>query len=192
MRVLLAVEHPDYAEILHRAVQDLAYTVTARVRQLRQLRAVARKTETDIMLLAFDEIDRIKLRHIERAYLVRPCPIVLFTRRGDTEIIDAALKAGVSAFIVDGLRAERIKPIIDTAVIRFNGVQDLLRELEQANTTEQERKLIGQATGILARQAHIPESAAAKALRRLALNRNKRTVDVADCIISGERLLAHV
>ncbi len=192
MRVILAVEHPDYAEILQRAVHDLAYTVAARVRQLNQLCSVARKTETDIILLAVDEIDRIKLRQIERAYFVRPCPIVLFTRRGDTEMINAALKAGVSAFIVDGLRPERIKPIIDTAVIRFNGVQDLLKELEQANTTAQERKLIGQATHILARQAHIPESAAARALRRLALNRNKRTVDVAGCIISGERLLAHV
>ena len=192
MRIALVVENAEDAELLQRAAHTHAHEVVELVTSIKALRAVLKKTTADILVFALEHIDHRQLRQIERLYLSRPCPIVMFTRQGDAPTINAALKAGISAYIVDGLWLERVKPIMDVAIIRFNETQVLLKELEQANTTAVERTLIRQAADILLQTAHISRNGAQQALRRLALNRNKRTVDVAtDFIVREERFLAH-
>ena len=192
MRIVLVVENAEDSELLQCAARKHDYEVVELVTSIKALRAVLKKTAADILVFALEHIDHRQLRQIERIYLGHPCPIVMFTRQGDAPTINAALKAGISAYIVDGLWLERVKPIMDVAIIRFNETQVLLKELEQANTTAVERKLIRQAADILVRKAHISQGGAQQALRRLALNRNKRTVDVStDFIVREERFLAH-
>lgn len=192
MRIVLVVENAKDAELLQGAARKHAYEVAELVTSIKALRGVLKNTAADILVFALEHIDQRQLRQIERIYLGYPCPIVMFTRQGDAPIINAALKAGISAYIVDGLSPERVKPILDVAVIRFNETQLLLRELEQANTTVVERNLIKQAEDILMKKARLSQSGAHQALRRLALNRNKRTVDIAqDFIVRDERSLAH-
>lgn len=187
MRIALVVESADYAEPLLYAANKHAYEVVELVTSINALRAVLKKAEADILVLALEQVDHRQLRQIERLYLSHPCPIAMFTRRGDAPIINAALQAGVSAFVVDGLAAERIKSIVDLAIIRFHEMQTLQKRLQEANTTPDERKLIHQAAEILMTRTHISENAARLALHKMALSRNKRVVDVAGMIVSTAR-----
>jgi response regulator NasT len=192
MRIALVVENAEDAELLQSATHKHGHEIVELVTSITALRAVLKKTAADILVFALEHVNHRQLRQIERIYLGQPCPIVMFTRQGDAPTINAALKAGISAYIVDGLWPERVKPIMDVAIIRFNETQLLLNQLEQTHTTAAERRLIGQAAAILMQKARISRNGAQQALRRLALNRNKRTVDVAqDFIVMEQSLLAH-
>lgn len=183
MRIVLVVENADYAEPLLYAANKYAYEVVELVTSISALRAVLTKTEVDILVLALEQVSHRQLRQIKHLYLSHPCPIVLFTRRGDAPIINAALQAGVSALVVDGLAAGRVKSIVDLAVIRFHETQTLQKQLQEANTTPAERKLIQQAVEVLMSKTRIPENAARLALYKMALHRNRRMVDVAGLIV---------
>jgi response regulator NasT len=113
----------------------------------------------------------------------------MFVDRSDTSSIEAAVAAGVSAYIVDGLRKERVKPILDMAISRFNAFAALKRELQQARGELEERKLIEQAKGILMRSRNIGEAEAHALLRKTAMNQNKRMADIAQSLITAAGLL---
>jgi len=187
MRIMLAVENADYAEPLLYAANKHAYEVVELVTSISALRAVLKKTEADILVIALEQVSHRQLRQIKHLYLSQPRPIVMFTRQSDAPIINAALQAGVSAFVVDGLAAERVKSIVDLAIIRFHETQTLQKQLQDANTTPAERKLIQQAAEILMTRTHISENAARLALHKMALGRNKRMVDVAGVIVNTAR-----
>lgn len=113
----------------------------------------------------------------------------MFCQDDASETITAAVKAGVSAYVVDGLHPRRIKPILQTAVARFQDFQALRRELAETKTTLAERKILERAKGILMKQRGMSEEDAYQALRKLAMNRNKRIVEVADGVIAAAELL---
>ncbi len=192
MRIALVVENAEDAELLQSATHKHGHEIVELVTSIPELQLALKTIEADILVFALEHVSHRQLRQIERIYLGQPCPIVMFTRQGDAPTINAALKAGISAYIVDGLWPERVKPIMDVAIIRFNETQLLLNQLEQTHTTAAERRLIGQAAAILMQKARISRNGAQQALRRLALTRNKRTVDVAqDFIVMEQSLLAH-
>jgi response regulator NasT len=114
----------------------------------------------------------------------------MFTRCTDHWITSAAVKSGVSAYVVDGLSAQRIKPIMDVAITRFSELQILRDELETATTHLHERKFIERAKGILMRRNNLTEDIAYKTLRTMAMERNKRIADIAESIITAEELLS--
>ena len=99
------------------------------------------------------------------------------------------MDAGVSAYVVDGLKKDRIKPILDTAISRFKAVERLRRELEEARSELAERKIIERAKGILMRQRGIGEPEAYALLRRTAMNQNRRIADVAESLVMAADLL---
>jgi len=192
MRIALVVENAEDAELLQCAAPRQGHEIVELVTSIPELRLALKAVEADILVFALEHVSHRQLRQIERIYLDQPRPIVMFTREDDLLTINTALKAGISAYVVDGLLLERVKPIIDVAIVRFNETQLLLSQLEQTNTTAAERELIRQAAAILMQKAHISQSGAQQTLRRLALTRNKRTVDVAqDFIVREQRLLAH-
>jgi response regulator NasT len=104
-------------------------------------------------------------------------------------MIEAAVEAGVSAYIVDGLKKERIKAILDTSISRFRAFSKLKSELEQARNELEERKVVERAKGILMQRRAIAEPEAYALLRRTAMNENRRLVDVAQSIITASELL---
>lgn len=126
------------------------------------------------------------------AELNRECarPIVMFAKYSETVLISAAVKAGVSALIVDGLRFERLPAIIEVALARFNEAQALQTQLERANASLIERKDIERAKAILMRRRNLEESLAYQALRKMATDRGKHLSEVAHSIIAAEELLA--
>jgi response regulator NasT len=113
----------------------------------------------------------------------------MFVDQADTETIRAAVESGVGAYVVDGLRKERVKTILDTAVSHFNIFNRLRDELERANQQLEERKVVERAKGILMKERDLSESDAYALLRTAAMNENRRIVDVARSVVSTIRLL---
>ncbi|MEY8193886.1 MAG: ANTAR domain-containing protein [Cycloclasticus sp.] len=118
-----------------------------------------------------------------------PVPVVIFTYDDSRDVIQLAIKAGVSAYIVDGLQAKRVSSILDTARFRFNEQQSIKNELEKAKNTLNERKLIDRAKGILMQRSKITEDAAYKAMRKMAMDKNIKMANLAQSVISASELM---
>lgn len=116
-------------------------------------------------------------------------PVAMFVDRTDTPMMQAAVDAGISAYIVDGLRAERIKPIIEISILRFNAFARLQRELTEAKSELADRKLIERAKGILMSAKGLTEDEAYRQLRRKAMNEKRKIVDIARAIVTAADLL---
>lgn len=121
-------------------------------------------------------------RHAER-------PVAMFVDRSDSTMMEAAVDAGISAYVVDGLRAERIKSIIDIAILRFNAFARLQRELSEAKGELADRKLIERAKGILMNLKGLSEEEAYRQLRRKAMNEKRKIADIARAIVTTADLL---
>jgi response regulator NasT len=113
----------------------------------------------------------------------------MFVDRADLASIEAAVEAGVSAYVVDGLKQERVKPILDMAVSRFNAYSRLTRELDEARGELENRKLIDRAKGILMKSRGLTEEAAYALLRKTAMNQNRKIADIAQSLITAAGLL---
>ena len=114
-----------------------------------------------------------------------PC----FVDRSDKEAMQSAIDAGVSAYVVDGLRQERVKSILDMAISRFNAFSRLERELEEARGALEERKVVDQAKGLIMKSRGVDEATAYKLLRKAAMDGNRKIVDVAESLVMSARLL---
>ena len=189
VRVLLVDEDPDRATLLQAALHAAGYTVTAHVSTAVDLLAQVRATEPDVIIIDRDSPDRDTLEHVCMVTRDQPRPIVMFADDGDRAAIRAAVDAGVSAYVVGGLTAERIRPIVDVAMARFEQFQAMRQELDKAKTTLAERKQIERAKGIVMKSRGVSEDEAYGMLRKLAMERNQRLAQVAENVIAMAELL---
>jgi response regulator NasT len=113
----------------------------------------------------------------------------MFVDHSDTDMIRAAVESGVGAYVVDGLRKERVKSILDMAVSRFNAFSQLRDELERAKQELEDRKIVERAKGILMKERGMTEEAAYSLLRKAAMNENRRVAEVAQSLVTATRLL---
>ena len=116
-------------------------------------------------------------------------PIAMFVDQSDAEATGAAIDAGVSAYVVDGLSKQRIKPVLDLAMRRFQAFSRLRRELDDARNALAERASIGRAKAILMKRRRIDEPAAYALLRGQAMRTNRRIIDIADAIVTSEAMM---
>ena len=114
----------------------------------------------------------------------------MFVDRSDQAAIEAAVDAGVSAYVVDGLKRERVKPILDMAISRFNAFSRMTREFEEARSELENRKLIDRAKGILMSTRGLTEADAYALLRKTAMNQNRKISEIAESLITAAGLLA--
>ncbi len=119
-----------------------------------------------------------------------PKPVIMFAEQGDSNTIDRAIRAGVSAYVVDGLNPERVRSIVDVAVARFREFQALRNELQQTRTRLADRQVIDKAKALLIQHRQMDEDEAYHAMRKLAMDRSQKLVDVANDIVSVLGLLA--
>ena len=143
----------------------------------------------DVIIIAAESPTRDTLEQLAFVTERRPRPIVLFTEDRANATIAAALRAGVSAYIVDGIDAARLQPILDVAIARFEQERALRAELRDAKDRLADRKVIERAKGVLMRQKSIGEDDAFALMRKLAMDRNKRLADVAQQILDVTDLL---
>ena len=145
--------------------------------------------QPDMIIVDAQSDARDVLEHIVIASRDERRPIVLFTDDDTTRSMDAAMAAGVSAYIVAGLQSERIKPVLNVALARFRQEQKLLAELEETRHKLAERKVIDRAKGILMNSQSLTEDQAYQKLRTMAMNKNLKLSEIAQRILDVEDLL---
>ena len=190
LRILVVDQNADRAEIVRRALveagEDHVVEVTAGSGDLLILIRTARP---DIVIVDLDLPDRDTIEQLRVATREMPRPIVMFVDQTDDAGMRAAISAGVSAYVVDGLTEKRVKPILDVAVARFQAFELLRGELETARLGLAERKTIERAKGILMKLRGINEDEAYAALRSRAMNDQKKLVEIARSVITAADLL---
>ncbi len=145
--------------------------------------------QPDMIIIDAESDARDVLEHVVIATRDAPRPIVLFTEDHDKSNMQAAMDAGVSAYIVAGLQSERIKPVLDVALARFNADQKLRTELFDTKAKLAERKTIERAKGLLMERHHCTEEEAYRKLRSLAMDKNLKLADLAQRMLDVADLL---
>ncbi|HTD07071.1 ANTAR domain-containing response regulator [Undibacterium sp.] len=145
--------------------------------------------QPDLIIIDAESDARDVLEHVVIATRDAPRPIALFTQDSDPSCMAAAMEAGVSAYVVAGLQPERVKPVLDVALARFNTDQKLRTELSDAKARLAERKTIERAKGLLMERHHMSENDAYQKLRKLAMEKNLKLVDIAQRILDVADLL---
>jgi two-component system, response regulator / RNA-binding antiterminator len=146
--------------------------------------------EPDVIIISLENPNRDMLENMFQLSRVVKRPIAMFVDRSDQAEIEAAVEAGVSAYVVDGLKRERVKPILDMAISRFNAFSRMTRELEEARSELENRKLIDRAKGILMSTRGLGEADAYALLRKTAMNQNRKISEIAESLITAAGLLA--
>ncbi|QYF92791.1 ANTAR domain-containing protein [Massilia sp. PAMC28688] len=145
--------------------------------------------QPDMIIVDARSDARDVLEHIVVATRDERRPIVLFTEDQRSGSMDAAMAAGVSAYIVAGLQPERIEPVLKVALARFRQEQKLLAELDATRHKLAERKVIDRAKGILMGSQRLTEEQAYQKLRSMAMNKNMKLAEIAQRILDVEDLL---
>jgi response regulator NasT len=145
--------------------------------------------QPDMIIIDSESDARDVLEHIVIATRDEPRPIVLFTDDQDRTSMDAAIDAGVSAYIVAGLQAERVKPVLDVALARFRRERRLLNELSDTRRQLADRKLVERAKGLLMAKSGLSEEQAYQKLRSMAMNRKLKLAELAQRVLDVEDLL---
>jgi two-component system, response regulator / RNA-binding antiterminator len=145
--------------------------------------------QPDMIIVDAESDARDALEHVVIATREAPRPIVLFTENNDTTHVKDAVAAGVNAYIVAGLAPDRIRPIMDVAMARFEHEQNLRQELRTAKTELQDRKTIDRAKGLLMQRQGLSEKEAYKKLRKTAMDKGLKLADVAQRMLDVAELL---
>jgi response regulator NasT len=190
LKVMIVDDVAERAEVLQQALRGAGYEVVAYLPSTYDLHRQVGMVKPDIVIIDTDSPDRDTLENICVVTRDDPRPIVMFTHDGDSDKIRAATQSGVSAYVVDGMAAERIGPIIDAAVARFDQYYALKREFEEIEEKLADRKVIERAKGILMKSRGFSEDDAYRALRKRAMENNSKLVDVARQLIAVSGLLA--
>lgn len=189
LRVLVVDDRPERAEMVERALTDAGYTPVGRLASGDGLREQVAALGPDVVIVDTGLPDRDTLEHMQALRDDNPRPVVMFAEEGQGESIRAALQSGVSAYVVDGLRPERIKPVIEVAVERFREYRELADELARTRDQLAARKDIDRAKGVLMDKRGLTEDAAYRTLRKLAMDRGKPMAEVArDLLAMGDLL----
>jgi response regulator NasT len=171
-------------------LEQVGYSVVAEVFEPRRIYEAVRTREPDIIIVDTESPSRDTLEHIALLSEKDPRPIVMFSSDRASDTIREAVQAGVSAYIVDGLAAERVKPIIEVAMARFESFQAVKTELAQVKTKLSERKVVEKAKGVLMKARSIGEDEAYAALRKMAMERSLTIGEVARQFLAVSDLLA--
>lgn len=154
---------------------------------------LARKIAThapDVVLIDIDNPTRDMLEELTLASGPLDRPVAMFVSGAAGGLARAAIEAGVSAYVVDGLSPERLKPVMDTAVARFQMVRQMRAELAETRRALEERKVIDRAKGLLMKAKGIDEEAAYALLRKTAMDQGRRVAEVAEALVTASGLLA--
>lgn len=145
--------------------------------------------DPDIVLIDLESPSRDMLEALALASSPLDRPVAMFVDRTDESLTRTAIEAGVSAYVVDGLRPDRIKPVLDAAITRFSMFSRMRKELDATRAALEERKLVDRAKGILMSARGLSEDEAYAALRKSAMDQGRKLVDVARALVTAADLL---
>jgi len=189
LKIVIVDESPIRAVILEEGLREAGFAQVERIDEMHNLLQRIYALDPDIILIDLENPSRDTLEQMFQVSRAVRRPIAMFVDQSDTASIQASVDAGVSAYIVDGLKKERIKSILDLCMSRFNAFSKLQGELERAKSDLNERKAIDRAKGILMKAKNLTEDQAYKLMRSTAMRENKKIADIASSIITATELL---
>ncbi len=189
LRVLLVDDSRERRASLEHSLAEVGCDVVGFVSSPDDLVQRVQYADPDVVIIDIESPGRDTLDSLRCVQSSAPKPIVMFTQDDNGDTITRATRAGVSAYVVDGISQKRVRPILDAAIERFVQFRRLSDELEKTRTELSQRKTIDQAKGILMRERGMAEDEAYKALRDLAMHNNKRIVEIAESVIAAAKLL---
>ena len=188
-KIVIVDESPIRAAILEEGLREAGYTSVVRISEMQSLLARIYALDPDIIVIDLENPSRDILEQMFQVSRAVRRPIAMFVDQSDAASIQASVDAGVSAYIVDGLKKERIKPILDLCVFRFNAFAKLQDELDRTKTALEERKVIDRAKGILMKLKGLNEEEAYVLMRSTAMREKKKIGEIAQSILTASELL---
>lgn len=189
MKILVMDADGERRAILREGLERAGHEVVGGGLPVANLTRLVQDLQPDVIIIDTHSPDRDTLEHVVVISQDAPRPIVMFSADNDIEKIRQVVRAGVSAYVVDGLSSERVQPIIDVAVARFEELQELRAELESAQGALEDRKTIERAKGLLMKKRNLSEDEAYRQLRKMAMDENLKLAQVADQVVRAAKLL---
>ena len=189
LRILLVESDPERAERVREALAEAGEHQVVVVSGRRVLARDLAESRPDIVLVEIAHPSRDVLEELTQATGPMERPVAMFVDKSDPATTRAAIEAGVSAYVVDGLRADRIRPILDAAVARFHMFQRVRKELAATKAALEERKIIDRAKGLVMKARGISEDEAYALIRKTAMDQGRRVADVAQALVTAADLL---
>jgi two-component system, response regulator / RNA-binding antiterminator len=188
LNIVIVDENPVRAAILEEGLREAGYVNVVRIEGTAKLLARIYAIDPDVILIDLENPSRDVLEQMFQVSRIVKRPVAMFVDQADSASIQASVDAGVSVYIVDGLKKERIKSILDLCISRFYAFSRLQNELEQTKSALEERKVIDRAKGILMKAKKLSEEQAYALLRKTAMNENRKIADVAQSVITAAEL----
>ncbi|MCB1802376.1 MAG: ANTAR domain-containing protein [Gammaproteobacteria bacterium] len=189
LRVLLVDDSEQRRDSVERSLAEVGCQVIGFVSSTDDLVSSVQRADPDVVIIDIESPGRDTLDSLQCVQSSTPKPIVMFTQDDNGQTITRATRAGVSAYVVDGISQKRVRPILDAAIERFMQYRQLSDELNRTRTELSERKVIDKAKGILMKQRGLTEDQAYTAMRKLAMSSNKRLFEVAESVVAAAKLL---
>jgi two-component system, response regulator / RNA-binding antiterminator len=188
-KIVIIDESPIRAAILEEGLREAGYTEVVQVNEMQSLLSRIYSLDPDIIVIDLQNPSRDSLEQMFQVSRAVRRPIAMFVDQSDSAMIQASVDAGVSAYIVDGLKKERIKPILDLCVSRFNAFSKLQDDLDRTRNALEERKVIDRAKGILMKLKGLTEEEAYVLMRSTAMREKKKIGEIAQSILTASELL---
>ncbi len=189
LTILVIDENPARAAVLEDGLREAGHVDVVHLDTTRELLRRVFEIDPDVILIDLESPSRDVLEQMFQVSRTVKRPVAMFVDQSDTASIEASVDAGVSAYIVDGLKKERVKSIVDMTVSRFNAFDHLRQELQRVRDELADRKIIERAKGILMKQKAIEEAEAYRLMRSAAMNGKMKLADVARSIVTAAELL---
>jgi response regulator NasT len=190
LSILIIDENRLRAAVIEDGLRDAGYSKLTIVHDVAGIARRIADISPDVIVIDLENPNRDVLESMFQLSRAVKRPIAMFVDRSDQAAIEAAVEAGVSAYVVDGLKRERVKPILDMAISRFNAFARMSRELEEARSQLESRKIVDRAKGILMKTRGLSEADAYTLLRKTAMNQNRKISEIAESLITAAGLLA--
>src|ERR1700744_3048240 len=188
-KIVIVDESPLRAAILEEGLREAGFTGVVHISEMQSLLSKIYAQDPDIILIDLENPSRDVLEQMFQVSRAVRRPIAMFVDQSDAASIQASVDAGLSAYIVDGLKKERIKPILDLCVSRFNAFSKLQDDLDRTKNALEERKVIDRAKGILMKLKGLTEDEAYVLLRSTAMREKKKISEIAQSILTASELL---
>ena len=188
LKIVIVDKNPIRAAILEDGLREAGHVQVVHIDETAHLLARVYALDPDVILIDLENPSRDVLEQMFQVSRAVKRPVAMFVDQSDAASIEAAVDAGVSAYIVGGLRKDRVKNILDLCISRFNAFSRLQSELDRTRSALEERKVIDRAKGILMKVKSLSEESAYGLLRKTAMNENKKIVEVAQSVITAAEL----
>ena len=189
LKALIVDDSPIRAAIIEDGLREAGFTRVQRLDTTDRLIARIGEIDPDIVVIDLANPQRDTLEQMFLVSRLIKRPVTMFVDQSDSDQTRAAIEAGVSAYVVDGLRRDRVKTIVEMCVTRFRAYQRLETELHVARNALDDRKTIDRAKAILMKAKGLTAEDAYALLRTTAMNKNRRIVQIAQSVITASELL---